>query len=69
MNNVLIENDEDYVYLGQHNGLKEKKNHGVLDSIRQTPGYILAIICAKRQLGVQCLCGASYDIIVQRPGH
>ena len=47
VNNVLIENTEGYVYLGQHYSLKVKnqgrdttKNHARLDGIRQTPGYL-----------------------------
>ena len=47
VNNVLIENVEGYVYLGQRYSLRENnqdkeitKNHGRLGGIRQTPGYL-----------------------------
>ena len=47
VNNVLIENVEGYVCLGQHYSLKEEsgqrdttKNHVRLGGIRQTPGYL-----------------------------
>ena len=78
VNNVLIENVQGYVYLGQHYSLKEKepgqrdttKNHGRLGGIRQTPGYLQKQHChLPEETGVQLLCAASYDIMVQRPGH
>ena len=38
VNNVLIENVEDCVYLGQHPGQRNtRKNYGRLGGIRQTP--------------------------------
>ena len=39
VNNVLIENVEGYVYLGQHYSIGTK-NHGRLGGICQTPGYL-----------------------------
>ena len=70
VNNVLIENVEGYVYLGQHYRLKNQdkeilvtKNHGRLGSICQTPGYLQKQPChLPEETGVQLLCAASYDI-------
>ena len=71
INNVLIENVQGYVYLGQHYSLKGKepgqrdttKNHGRLGGIRQTPGYLQKQPChLPKETGVQLLCAASYDI-------
>ena len=71
VNNVLIENVEGYVYLGQRNSLKGKepgqryttKNHDRLGGIRQTPGYLQKQPChLPEETGVQLMCAASYDI-------
>ena len=46
------------------------KNHGRLGGIRQTPGHLQKQPCPlPEETGVQLLCAASYDIMVQRPGH
>ena len=49
------------------------KNHGLfgrLGGIRQTPGYLQKQPChLPEETGVQLMCAASYDIMVQRPGH
>ena len=70
VNNVLIENVQGYVYLGQHYSLKEKnqdkdtaKNHGRLGGIRQTPGHrdifkSNLAICLKRQMYNSCVLPA-----------
>ena len=68
--NVLIENGEGYIYLGQRYSLREKnqdkdttKNHGRLGGIRQTLGYLQKQPChLPEETGVQLLCAASYDI-------
>ena len=71
VNNVLIENVEGYVYLGQRNSLKGKepgqryttKNHDRLGGIHQTPGYLQKQPChLPEETGVQLMCAASYDI-------
>ena len=79
VNNVLIENVQGYVYLGQYTlqpqgkepGQRDTtKNHGRLGGIRQTPGHLQKQPChLPEETGVQLLCAASYDIMVQRPGH
>ena len=73
VNNLLIENVQGYVYLGQHYvrpQIKEPgqrdttKNHGRLGGIRQTPGYLQKQPChLPEETGVQLLCAASYDIL------
>ena len=67
VNNVLIENVEGYVYLGQHYSLKENnqdKNHGRLGGIRHALlGYHQKQPCdLHEETGVQLMCAASYDI-------
>ena len=62
-----------------HYSIKEKnqdkaidttKNHDKLGGIRQTPGYLQKQHChLPEETGVQLLCAASYDILVQRHGH
>ena len=71
MNNVLIENVQGYVYLGQHYSLKEKNQDKEIHR-RIMAGWAAyakhrdifksnLAICLKRT--VQLLCAASYDII------
>ena len=71
VNNVLIENVQGYVYLGQQLQPQGKepgqrdttKNHDRLGGIRQTPGYLQKQPChLPEETGVQLLRGASYDI-------
>ena len=66
INNVLIENVQGYVYLGQGKEPGQRdttKNHGRLGGIRQTPGYLQKQPChLPKETGVQLLCAASYDI-------
>ena len=67
VNNVLIENVQGYVYLGQHYSLKEnnqdKESWQAGRGIRQTPGYLQKEPChLPDETGVQLLCAASYDI-------
>ena len=71
VNNVLIENVQGYVYLGQHYSLKEKepgqrnttKKHGSLGGIRQTTGCLQTQpFHLPEETGVQFLCADSYDI-------
>ena len=60
VNNVLIENVQGYVYLGQHYTASRKRtrtkrcneNHGRLGVIHQTPGYLQnnLAICLKRHV-------------------
>ena len=71
VNNVLIENVQGYVYLGQHYSLKEKNQDKEIHR-RIMAGWAAyakhrdifksnLAICLKRT--VQLLCAASYDII------
>ena len=72
VNNVLIENVDVYVYLGQHYSLKEKNQDieiqrgimaGCIGGIRQTPGHLQKQPChLPEETCVQLLCVASYDI-------
>ena len=70
-NNVLIENAQGYVYVGQHYEPQEKeprqrdttKNHGRLGGIRQIPGYLQKKPChLPEDTCVQLLWAASSDI-------
>ena len=78
VNNVLIENVQGYVYLGQHYSLKEKNQDKEIqrriiagwaayakhrDTFKSKPCHL------PEETGVQLLRVASYDIMVQRPGH
>ena len=70
--NNVIENVQDYVYLGQHVlGLQPQgkepgqrdttKNHGKLGGICQTPGHLQKQPChLPEETGVQHMCAASY---------
>ena len=73
VNNVLIENVQGYVYLGQHYSLKEKNQDKEIqrrimagwaaNAKRQTPGHLEKQPCRlPEETGVQLLCAASYDI-------
>ena len=63
VNNVLIENVQGYVYLGQHYTQGKEpvqrdatKNHGRLGGIRQTPGHLQKQLChLPDETGVQLL--------------
>ena len=76
VNNVLIENVESYVYLGQRYNIKEKNQDKNIQR-RFVAGWAAYgkhrdIFKSKFLPGetcVQFLCAASYDIMVQRPGH
>ena len=77
VNNVLIENGQGYVLgttlqpQGKEPGQRDTaKTHGRLGGIRQTPGYLQKQPChLPEKTGVQLMCAASYDIMMQRPGH
>ncbi len=73
LNNVLIENVQGYVYLGQHYSLKEKNQDKEIQrrimAMASWAAYAKhrdifksnLAICLKRQV-LQLLCAASYDI-------
>ena len=74
VNNVLIENVEGYVYLGQRYSFKEMNQDneiqrrimgfGRLGGIRQTPGYLQKQPChLPEETGVQLLCAAMPTVI------
>ena len=79
VNNVLIENVQGYTCIwdniiqpqGKEPGQRDTtKNHGRLGGIRQTPGYLQKQPChLPEETGVPLLCAASYEYMVQRPGH
>ena len=71
VNNVLIENVQGYVYLGQHYSLNEKNQDKEIQrrimagwaALCQTPGYLQKQPChMPEETGVHFLCDAIYDI-------
>ena len=70
VNNVLIENVQSYVYLGQLQPQGKEpgqryttKNHGRLGGTCQTPGYPQKQPChLPVETGVQLMCASRYDI-------
>ena len=72
VNNVLIENVQGYVYLGQHYMYPQGKepgqrdttnNHGRLGGKRQTSGYLQKQPChLPEETVAQLPCAASYEI-------
>ena len=76
VDNVLIENVQGYVYLGQHYSLKEKNrtkryNEESWQAGRHTPNTGIfksnLVICLKRRLYNSCVLPARH--MEQRPGH
>ena len=66
VNNVLIENVEDCVYLGQHPGQRKYKEES-WQAGRHTPNTGISTratlpSACHEETGVQLLCAASYDI-------
>ena len=79
VNNVLIENVEGYVYLGQRYSIKEKKQDkeiqrriialSRLGGIWQTQGQLQKQPChLPGERGVQLMCAASYGILCRYLG-